>query len=141
MSRLTRIVIQLLLSAPLLLFAPAAWMGLFSFLSALAGGDTAGMQRSLFFAGAGLALAGLLVSIVIAHPSIAAQRWRKFTVLGTLELGWLLMIWFLIQNPPKADSLADAAVSLWTLAGPAIVATWNLVLLVRLPTTKRITDR
>ena len=133
MSHLSRIVLQLLLCVPLLVFAPAAWMGLFSFLAALSSLDTAALQRSVFFAGAGAALAALLASILLPHAWIVAARWRKIMVVVGLELGWVLMLIFLFNNPPTPASPADAAMSIWTLAGPAIVATWNFVLLIRPP--------
>lgn len=133
MPRLTRIILQLLLCLPLLVFAPAAWMGLFTFLAALTAVDTAGLQRSVFFAGTGAALAALLASILLPHAWIVAARWRKIVVVVGLELGWALMLTFLFYNPPKPASPAEVALSIWMLGGPAIVATWNFVLLIRPP--------
>ena len=124
-----RTIIQLVLSVPIYIFAPFAWMPLVVAFGPAGDSSWTGRLYSFYFGVAVIAgLIALLPSIYIRRSGLENRKILTCSITVGLILGLSLAIMFLITtwSHYKTQTGKPEWLNIWYFAGPAIVAIWNL---------------
>jgi hypothetical protein len=122
-----RIVLQLLLTGPVVFFYPFLLFATGHTVYDLFVRPSSIGPFSLMFVAGGLGLTGLYASILLPARWLAASKALRWTVTAFMGLGIVLAIVFLaIGGTPKGDPMEGIFWMAWTYGGPVIVAAWNL---------------
>jgi len=119
--------IQFILAAPVLIFAPFAWIPLVAAFDTNDSGTLLGRIFAFYWGVAGICgLVALIASIL--YPASEVRKKQKIWVFMTVGLLLGLSLAVLVLIAPLASGSVSSYdwFGIWTFGGPAFVAGWNL---------------
>jgi hypothetical protein len=125
-----RILIQLIVAGPVLIYVPFAIIAGIGSIASLLIGEPLGPSKSLAYGLGWLGLLGLYGSIFTPTRTVQRHHWLRLTLTVALACGFIATAAVLANDGDPAGFMARAGVfGLYLLAGPVVVGCWNLALM------------
>ena len=130
MKTLVRILIQLIVAGPILVYAPFAIIVGIGSIAAFFIGEQLGISKSLAYGFGWIGLLGLYGSIFTPIRTIRAHLGLRRIVTGAIACGFIATAAVIANEGDPAGYLSRAGIfGIYLLAGPVLVGCWNLVLI------------
>jgi hypothetical protein len=127
MKPILRILIQLVVAGPIVIYAPFAILMGVGTIMFLFTGEYRGISKTVGYGFGWIGLFGLYGSIFTPLRTIRAHHWLRQTVIGGIVCGFIATAAIVMEDGnPISFFSRDGLFSIWLLAGPVIIGIWNL---------------